>query len=257
MRAKREPEVSVPQRPSSSATRLGSIGAPPRNRAGTAGRLDPAHALARCILFKALDAAGQRELAASAHRRRYRAGTPIFQFGDPGDSMMAVLSGTVRITLPVLKGREMVLADIGAGEVFGEIALLDGCDRSAAAMAFTNCEVLVLERRDALRFLGLHPEACLKLLELLCGRVRRSDERMLDVGFCEIPVRLAKVLLARTGDKARVSFSQSDLASMIGASRENVNRHLRDWRRRGILERKDGWIVILQRDMLAALATPA
>jgi CRP/FNR family cyclic AMP-dependent transcriptional regulator len=225
----------------------------PRLRA-SADLAAAALALGRCILFQVLDPAQQLELARHAHRRRYRAGTPIFQFGDPGDSMMAVLSGTVRIARPAVGGRELVLTDAGAGDLFGEIAMLDGAERSAGAAALTNCEVLVLERSDSLRFLRSNPEACLKLLAFLCARVRRSDERMIDLGFSEIPVRLAKVLLDRAGPRDRLPWSQSELADMIGATRENVNRHLMEWQRRGIVQRANGWIVILQRQVLGEIA---
>ena len=221
---------------------------------GAIRAIDPQDVLKRCILFQALDDQGQRELAHTAHPRKYAAGAAIFQVGDPGDSMMAVLAGAVRITLPTPKGREVVLADVDPGDVFGEIAMLDGAERSAAATALTNCELLVLERSQSLLFLQHHPEACLKLLELLCARVRRSDERMLDIGFSEIPVRLAKVLLEHANEQSRLPLSQSELAAMIGATRENVNRHLRDWQSHGILERKKGWIVILQQSRLATIA---
>ncbi|MBV8566623.1 MAG: Crp/Fnr family transcriptional regulator [Methylobacteriaceae bacterium] len=222
--------------------------------------------LDRCLLFRVLDERSRSELLARARRSSFAAGLPIFHLGDPGQSMMAVLTGTVRVSLPTLKGRTIVLADLPAGEVFGEVALLDGKERSADATALTNCELLVLERRDVLPFLERHPAVCLKLMELLCARLRLSDDRMVDITFFELPVRLAKTLLRRAKAPARalegighprVSDSQSELANMIGNTRENVNRCLRDWQRRGILDLQDGWIVILHREALEILADPA
>src|SRR5690242_9303916 len=115
-----------------------------------AGALGAEEALARCILFQALEPAARGEIAARAHHRHLPAGTPIFRSGDPGDSMMAIAAGTVRISMPTVPGREVVLADLLAGEVFGEVALLDGGGRSADATALTNCHLLQLDRRDVL-----------------------------------------------------------------------------------------------------------
>jgi CRP-like cAMP-binding protein len=142
--------------------------------------------------------------------------------------------------------------------VFGEIALLDGKPRSANATALTNCELIVLERRDVLPFLERNPAACMKLMELLCARVRRSDERMSDIAFFDLPARLAKTLLsypAQAHGAAKLSLSQRELAEMSGGTRENVNRCLRDWQRRGILELKDRWTIILKPEALRELVT--
>jgi CRP/FNR family cyclic AMP-dependent transcriptional regulator len=212
--------------------------------------------LEACPLFSGLDERARGELFAHAHRRAFAAGARICYVGDPGDSMMAVLVGTVRISLPVVKGKEVILADLPAGELFGEIALLDGKERSANVTALTNCELVVLERRHLLAFLEKNPKACLKLMELLCAKIRRSDERMSDIAFFDLPARLAKVILkyaAQSRGPARLSLKQSDLADMTGSTRENVNRCLRDWERRGILERKGGWTIVLRPDALREL----
>ncbi len=217
-------------------------------------------ALQKCFLFQALNDQARAEIAARAHRRRFAAGAAIFRAGDPGQSMMAIATGTVRISLPTVPGREVVLADLGPGEVFGEVALLDGKDRSANASALSTCELLELERRDVLPFLAERPEVCVRLLALLCDRLRRADQRMSDIAFLDIPARIARTLLARIGDpserrpKPKLALSQGELAAMVGASRENVNRHLRDWQRRGILESRSGWIVVLSRETLVTLA---
>jgi CRP/FNR family cyclic AMP-dependent transcriptional regulator len=208
------------------------------------------------LLFRALDEAGRQELVTRARRCHYVAGDPVFRLGDPGQSMMAVLSGTVRISLPTTRGRDVVLADLGPGEVFGEVALLDGRERSAGARALTDCEILVLDRRDVIPMLERRPDLCLRLLSLLCGRLRRSDERMADIAFSELPTRLAKTLLAQVGAQSgeRLRLSQGELAGMVGSARENVNRHLRDWRRRGIVEMGKGWVEVRRPDELAAIA---
>jgi len=214
--------------------------------------------LEKCTLFGALDAMARRELAEHAHPRHFAAGDAICRIDEHGDSMMAVVLGVVRISLPAARGKEIILADLRAGEVFGEIALLDGKPRSANATALTNCELIVLERRDVLPFLERNPAACMKLMELLCARVRRSDERMSDIAFFDLPARLAKTLLsypAQAHGAAKLSLSQRELAEMSGGTRENVNRCLRDWQRRGILELKDRWTIILKPEALRELVT--
>ena len=266
--------------------------------------------LEKCALFGALDDKARGELAEHAHPRHFAAGDAICRIDEHGDSMMAVVLGVVRISLPAVRGKEIILADLRAGEMFGEIALLDGkprsanataltncelmvlerrdvlpflernpkacmklmeilCTRvrpippvdgtaSANATALTNCELMVLERRDVLPFLERNPKACMKLMEILCTRVRRSDERMSDIAFFDLPARLAKTLLSYPGQghgAAKLSLSQRELAEMSGGTRENVNRCLRDWQRRGILELKDRWTIILKPEALRELVT--
>src|SRR5262245_61901343 len=215
------------------------------------------------MLFRALDEDARQDLATRVRYRSYQAGEPIFHVGAPGQSMMVILSGVVRISLPGPRGKAVILADLAAGEILGEVALLDGKERSADATALTNCDLLVLERRDALSVLEKRADLCLKLLELMCARLRRSDARMADIAFFELPARLAKVILDRIGQPSRtdarlkLSLSQAELAGMINASRENVNRCLRNWQRQAIVDIDDRWIVVLQRDALAALAEQA
>jgi CRP/FNR family cyclic AMP-dependent transcriptional regulator len=212
--------------------------------------------LEKCPLFRVLDDQGRRELVSHASPRNFTAGQPICHFGEPGQNMMAIVVGTVRISLPTVRGREVILADLPAGELFGEIAMLDGKPRSANATALTKCELLVLDRRDVLPVLEKYPTACLKMMEILCGRIRRSDERMADIAFFDLPSRLAKTLLhypPQLHGPAKISLSQRELAEMAGGTRENVNRCMRDWQRRGILKLQNRWTIILKPDALREL----
>lgn len=223
---------------------------------------DNVRLLGKCQLFSGIDDHALNDLAARAYRQRYTAGEQIFHIGSPGNSLMAVCSGTVRISFPSSKGKEIILSDLAVGEVLGEMSLLDGNDRSADAIAQTNCELLILERRDMLSFLEHNPQICLKLLNVLCGRLRRANELAADIAFYDLPMRLAKTILrlakgsANTpaGMKKKLSCSQLELANMIGASRENVNRCLNDWQRRGIVNLEDGWIFLVMPDGLEKLA---
>jgi CRP/FNR family transcriptional regulator, cyclic AMP receptor protein len=219
--------------------------------------------LGKCLVFRALDEPARAELASRIRRQSYRPGEPIFHVGAPGQSMMVILQGTVRVSLPSPNGRTIILADLGVGDVLGEVTLLDGRGRSADAAAITNCSLAVLERRDVLPFLERRPEVCLTLLELMCARLRRSDERMAEIAFFDLPARLAKVVLEKVREsgaartKPRLSLSQSELAAMINGTRENVNRCLRDWQRRGIVEIQDRWIIIAREEALRELVDQA
>jgi CRP-like cAMP-binding protein len=214
--------------------------------------------LSRCVLFEPLTAEDKQKLASRAVLRRYRAGQAVFRVGDPGDSLMAVASGIVRISMAGTNGRQIILSDLPAGEVFGEVALLDGLGRSADATALEATELLIIERGAFIRFLAEHPEASLRMLALVCNRLRTSDERMSDIASVELGVRLAKALVRRapTGDETqpRISLTQGDLASMISSSREAVNRQLANWQRSGLVEVLDGVIVVHRPSDLAIIA---
>lgn len=213
--------------------------------------------LNKCELFSAIDETARNDLATRAYRRRYAAGEQVFAIGSPGQSMMAVCSGGIRITLPSANGREIILADLAAGQIFGEISLLDGQERSANAVSLGASELLILERRHLVPFLENNPQTCMKLLQVLCGRLRHANDMVGDIAFYDLPKRLARqILRLLTNGKTKLSCSQIELANMIGASRENVNRCLNDWQRRGIVSLEDGRITIVAPDMLEELATP-
>jgi CRP-like cAMP-binding protein len=213
--------------------------------------------LDKCVLFKALNEQERRDLAVHARSRTFAPNAPIFHIGEPGSSMMGVMVGTVRISLPGSKGKNLILADLPAGEFFGEIALLDGKPRSASATALTKCELLILERRDFLPFLERTPTACLNIMQqLFCARLRRTDERMSEIAFFDLSARLARTLLRYPAPRhgpPKISLSQEELAEMVGGTRENVNRYLREWQRRGILQLKNRWTIILEPKALHAI----
>jgi CRP/FNR family cyclic AMP-dependent transcriptional regulator len=133
------------------------------------------------LLFSGLSDQDADAILGSAHRTRYPARATIFAKGAPGQSMMAILQGRVRISVPSSDGREAVFKIMGEGEIFGEIALLDGKERTADAVAITACELLVVERRAFLPVLRRRPELCIRLLELLCERLRRTDQQIEDL----------------------------------------------------------------------------
>jgi CRP/FNR family cyclic AMP-dependent transcriptional regulator len=192
--------------------------------------------------------------------RRYVANAQIFYKGDPGSSMMAVLRGRVVITAPSLEGKAVILNIINEGEIFGEIALLDGKERTADATAMTDCELLVVVRRWFLLLLE-RPVMTRALLNVLCERLRRTSEQLEDVLFLDLEARIAKILLRfaeeggapQPGSRVVLGMSQRELGNLVGASREKVNRQLQAWRRAGIITIEEGTIFI--RDPAALLPT--
>jgi CRP/FNR family cyclic AMP-dependent transcriptional regulator len=220
--------------------------------------------LAQCGVFRRLSVVERDALFARARVQKYSASETIFLMDSPGDSMMAVLSGTIRISVPSPDGKEVVLAILGPGEICGEIALLDGKERTADARAATDCSVVVLERRDVLSFFTQHPDAWSKLIEVLCERLRTADQQMAEFALSPVPVRLAKALLrlatpeglAADGPAGRVHLTQRELGSVIGATRESVNKYLRAWQRKGLIRIGDRVITIANRPALENLTQP-
>jgi CRP/FNR family transcriptional regulator, cyclic AMP receptor protein len=199
-------------------------------------------------------------LLAYARVVRYRAGDEIFAKGSPGLSLMAVLSGTVRMSSISDGGREIVFNLMSAGEVFGEIALLDGRDRSADAVAVTDCELLVLNRRDFMPFLERRPDLCIKVIELLCQRLRHTSEQVEELSFWQLDSRIAKALLrlaqertnpASLGAAINLRITQRELGNLVGGSREHVNKQLQSWQKAGLIELGKGVIVIRDPKALA------
>ncbi|MET4698654.1 CRP/FNR family cyclic AMP-dependent transcriptional regulator [Constrictibacter sp. MBR-5] len=225
-------------------------------------KMDKRKVFASHELFSRFSPAEIERLVSFSHARAYGAGEVIFEKGSPGQGLMAVLSGRVRISSPSPEGREIVLNIIHPGQIFGEIALLDGKERTADATAMEACELLILERRDFVPFLEKHPDICLRLIAVLCERLRRTTEQVEDVLFLDLQARLAKTLLhlvdahgrpVSNGVALGAKLSQRDLANMIGASRESVNRQLSLWEEEGLISRDRGAITILDSAALQML----
>lgn len=224
---------------------------------------DARRLLGECFLFRELEAEERNVLFGRVRVRAYSAGEAIFLMGSPGDSMMAVLSGSVRISVPSPDGKEIVLAILQPGEVFGEIALLDGKERTADAKAMSACSLAILERREVVSFLDRHPQTWPKLVAVLCSRLRNTDQHIAELALLDLPVRLAKALLrmgvveTRRGDGRvllQVQLSQRELGNICGATRESINKCLRAWQRRGIVQIEESLITVANRTALEELA---
>ena len=214
--------------------------------------------LRRHPLFGAIAPELLERLSGYSTTRGVDRGDTIFAKGDPGNSLYAVCAGTVKISVPSADGKDAVFNLVGEGEIFGEIALLDGQPRTADATAQTDCELMVIERRDFLDLVRSQPEIALKLMEVLCARLRHTSEQVEDVLFLDLPGRLAKILLQLTGKAElpprRVTMTQREIGQMIGMSRESTNKQLRDWEHRNWVRLERGGIVVLEPDALAAVA---
>ncbi len=219
------------------------------------GRLAAAHLLLEHLEPHELD-----RLMAFARTQRYRAGEAIFHKGDPGISMMSIVAGRVKISVASPDGKEAVLAVLGPGEVLGEMAILEDRDRSADATALDASELLVLQKRDFIPFLERNPAICIRLLRILCERLRRTSALVEDRTFLSLPARLAKTLLdladragRETAEGTRIDFnmSQKIFGGLLGASRESVNKQLHAWQAEGLLTIGRGYVVLARPDDLA------
>lgn len=199
--------------------------------------LDPIaiDSLRRCALFAHVPEDRLRAVAELMRRRRFRKNETIFHQGDIGDSLQVVASGGIKIVLASPEGEEAIIASLKPGDFFGELALLDGAPRSTSAVALDPTETLALPRDEFLRLVGEDPHLVHALLTALAGELRRLTGHVEELHFLDLAGRLSMrlVRLARDRDPnagGRVEldwpFTQSDLASMIGGTRQSVNKLL-------------------------------
>jgi CRP/FNR family transcriptional regulator, cyclic AMP receptor protein len=232
-------------------------------RQATSGPPDKLALLRHHALFGQLPPRVIEHLGSYMRKRTLARGETIFSKGDPGSGLMGVLSGSVKISVPSADGRDIVLNIIHAGEIFGEIALLDGRPRTADATAMTDCELIVIERRDFIPFLRSEPDLIMQIVEILCSRLRWTTEQVQDVTFLDLPTRLAKALLrlVRESDPpaggGKLTITQRELSQVIGRSRESTNKQLRIWAKQGWVRLQRGAVTVLQPGKLAEVAAEA
>jgi CRP/FNR family transcriptional regulator, cyclic AMP receptor protein len=211
-------------------------------------------------IFCDLEPEALDQLCRYAKHATLKRGATIFSKGDPGTSLIAVVSGTVKISISSAEGRSAILNLIGAGEIFGEVALLDGLVRTADATANTNCEIFVIDRRDFIPFVRSQPALAMKLIELLCTRLRWTSDQVEEVILQNLPGRLASALLRLTekhklapGGRA-IAITQQEISEMVGMTRESINKQLRVWAARNWVRLEHGAIVVLRAAPLQELA---
>jgi len=194
---------------------------------------DHIETLAKVSLFAGLDADGLSDLAAVIRRRTFRPGEVIFHRDDPGQALYVIQQGKVKIYITSPDGQEVSLAVFGPGDYFGELALLDGQPRSASAIALEPVDSFALQRADFTNAVLHHPRIAIQVMNVLSRRLRQTDAMIEDLLFLDVHGRVAKKLLdlaelhgARTPEGIRIELrlTQGELAAMVGASRESVNK---------------------------------
>lgn len=224
------------------------------DEAGIAG--GDAALLANHFLFRDLSTDIHERLRAYAKIRTFKRGETVFLKGDPGNALFAVCAGVVQMTTLSSGGKNAVFSLIDTGEIFGEIALLDGKPRTTDAIAFTDCRLLMIERRDFIPLLRSNPEVAISLLEVLCAKLRRTTEQVEDLLFLDLRSRLVKTLLRMsqpTTSGQAVAISQTDLSNIVGMSREMINKQLQIWARDGWIRLERRLITVLKPEALARI----
>jgi len=209
--------------------------------------------LASHAFFRDLPTATLDRLASYAHSSLCSKGHAIFRKGEEGAGLLAVVRGTVRISVLSEEGKEIVLNLIGPGEIFGEIALLDGGPRTADAVAVTDAELFGLDRREFASFVLAEPKAALKILEVLARRLRRTSAQVEDLTFSKAAARLAKAILSLSAGALApntIHVTQRELGQMAGLSRESTNKQLREWEAKGFLSVYKGELRVIDPDAL-------
>jgi CRP-like cAMP-binding protein len=218
--------------------------------------------LRSCALFAQMDDAALAAVARLLRTRRFRRNEVVFHAGDPGDSLFVVASGSVKIVLASPDGEEAIIATLRPGDFFGELSVLDGAERSATAVALEPTVLDSLPRAPFLELVDTQPGLRLALLAGLAAALRRLTRHAEELHFLDLPGRLAMRLVQLAHEAGAVGpdaelpwhYTQSDLASMIGGSRQSVNRVLGDLSAEGLLRIERDTIVIPDIDALARVA---
>jgi len=215
--------------------------------------------LRQAPLFSGLDDEAAAALESSMSQTSLRRGEILFNEGDDGDQLYVVIEGKIKLGLTSPDGRENLLAILGPGQMFGELSFFDPGPRSATATAVTDAELKSLGHAVLSPVLVTHPGVAQALLNQLAGRLRRTNEVVGDLVFSDVPGRVAKALLdlasrfgRRADDGVHVNhdLTQEELAQLVGASRETVNKALADFASRGWLRLEPRSVVILDLERL-------
>jgi len=221
--------------------------------------MNPAEVLGQIPILASLADDDRRLLAEKMGRQSFRKGMALFRRGEEGNALYIIVRGRIRIFASNRRGSEITLALLGPGEFFGEMALLDGQPRSANAEAAEDTELQVLQRDPFFSFL-MHKESALRaILCALSRRLRRTDDLLTETCFLHISHRLARKLVelsetvaAEEGpsDSYNIRATQQELAGMIGATRESVNKELKALRRKGLVQTSRNRITVRDLDRL-------
>ena len=214
----------------------------------------------RAPLFTALDEAAAVSLRASMDSVKIAKGSILFKEGDDGEHLYVIVDGKLKLGTSSGDGRENLLSILGPGEMFGELSLFDPGPRTSTATAVTDAKLLSLSHEKVIPWLKQNPEVSLQLLTRLSQRLRRTNEAVGDLVFSDVPGRVAKALID-LGDRFGKSspegllvnhdLTQEELAQLVGASRETVNKALADFAGRGWLKLDGRSVLITDVDRLS------
>ncbi len=213
--------------------------------------------LRQTSLFRSLPAGDLEALAAASRSRTFRRGQIVFTAGDPGDTLIVVISGRIKVVVRSADGGELTLTIIGPGDVLGELSVADGGPRSADAETLDECRLLLVPRETILDVCSRAPAVAQALTASIAAMLRRLTEAASDLVFLDMPRRVAKVLLGQPrGDDGvvRLTVSQEELAHQVGSTRQSVNAALRGFERRGWIDVHDRTVTVKQSAALIRFA---
>ena len=218
---------------------------------------DVAGILRRTDLLRSVPAEDLEAVAAASRLRRFRRGQVVFTAGDPGDSLIVVVSGSVRVVVRSADGGELTLTVVSPGGSLGELSVADGGPRSADAETLEEGQLLLVPREVVQDVCARVPTAAQALTDAVAANLRRLTESVADLVFLDLPRRVAKVLLnqARSDDGAiRLNLRQEELARQVGGTRQSVNTALRGFQRRGWIEVRDRTVIVTDATALGRFA---
>ena len=195
--------------------------------------------------------------AAASRLRSFRRGQVVFTRSDPGDTVIVVVSGRVKVTVRSADGGELTLAVIHPGGLLGELGIVDGGPRSADAETLEECQLLLIPRDTIRDICARVPSAAQALTSSIAATLRRLTEATADLVFLDLPRRVAKILLSQPKDEngtIQPRMSQEQLAHQAGGTRQSVNAALRGFERRGWIEMQDRALTVKQPDALGRFA---
>jgi CRP/FNR family transcriptional regulator, cyclic AMP receptor protein len=208
-------------------------------------------------LLRSLPEQDLKALAAASRLRSYRRGQIVFTRGDPGETVIVVVSGRVKISARSADGGELTLAVIHPGGLTGELGVVDGGPRSADAETLEESQLLLIPRDAVREVCARVPSAAQALTNSIAATLRRLTDATADLVFLDLPRRVAKILLGQPrGDDGTVRFrmSQEELAHQVGSTRQSVNAALRGFERRGWIEMHDRAVTVKQPAALSRFA---
>jgi CRP/FNR family cyclic AMP-dependent transcriptional regulator len=220
--------------------------------------------LKKISLFADLTETELQALAKELSRAQFKKGDAIFYEGDPGQMLYIVESGNIRIYLQCEDGQETSVTVCTSGDIFGELAVIDGLPRSASAIAMEDSVVLGLNREQFREYTRRYPQVAFNFLKALSVRVRSSTQQIDRLSTLRVSSRLARKLLELAqahgvvesdGVRIPISLTQTDLASMIGTTRESINKALASFKKQGLIRVQSGWITVVDPEALRAIHT--